>query len=88
MVPGGEGALHHSAPSVMTAMALAPAHQPSAGARSWPILHCLDQDGGSGLDTAHFLGAAEAIRDTCSPQDLCSCSVLPDGLVQSQMDVT
>lgn len=30
----------------------------------------------------------EAIKDTCSPQDLCSCSVLPDGLVQSRVDVT
>ncbi|XP_033372658.1 intestinal-type alkaline phosphatase-like [Parus major] len=31
-------------------MALAPAHQPSAGARNWPSPDCLDQDGGSGLD--------------------------------------
>lgn len=70
-MPGREGALHHSAPS--------------AGARSCQASTAWVRMGDEGWYST-VLGADEAINDTCSPQDLCTCSVLPDGLVQSWVD--
>lgn len=68
-MPGREGALHHCPISVDSR---GPGTRTSALCRSQELAK--PRLPGSGLGTAHFLGAGEAIKDTWSPQDLCSCS--------------